>query len=70
MDERPPDSQSDLQQQHVVHCEGCASASSNTWRGWKAYRIDEPQSGERAGILFFCPHCAVQVSPRQPRHSN
>jgi hypothetical protein len=38
-----------------------------TWRGWQAYRVDEPFSGELPELAFYCPICAfTEFGPRRP----
>lgn len=39
-------------------CQECGTSSGFTWRGWRAYRTDEPESGELPALAFYCPVCA------------
>jgi hypothetical protein len=42
----------------VVRCEECGSSSGLHWKGWRAYRYDDPEIGEPPLIGFYCPTCA------------
>ena len=44
---------------HVLACVECPRVSSVTARGWKAYRSDEPETGESPALAFYCPECAT-----------
>ena len=44
----------------TVSCVECESASSLSWRGWQAHRVDNPLSGEPPALAFFCPACAAR----------
>jgi len=41
-----------------VHCVECGTSSGLLWRGWCAYRTDDPETGEPPALAFFCPTCA------------
>ena len=43
---------------HVLACVECPRVSSVTARGWRAYRIDEPEEDELPALAFYCPACA------------
>ena len=43
---------------HVLACVACPRVSSVSARGWKAYRSDEPETGEPPKLAFYCPACA------------
>ena len=43
---------------HVLACSECPRVSSVTARGWKAYRVDEPEYVEPPRLAFYCPACA------------
>lgn len=43
---------------HVLACAECPRVSSINARGWKAYRMDDPESGEPPALAFYCPACA------------
>ncbi len=42
---------------HVLVCDECPRVSSITARGWKAYRVDDPERDEPV-LVFCCPECA------------
>lgn len=29
-------------------------------RGWRGYRIDDPEVGEEPALAFFCPTCSAR----------
>lgn len=43
---------------HVLACVECPRVSSVSARGWKAYRSDDPETGEPSTLAFYCPKCA------------
>lgn len=43
---------------NVVHCIECKGASGLMWRGWRAYRVDDPEADTRPELAFYCPTCA------------
>jgi hypothetical protein len=42
---------------HVLACTECPRVSS-TARGWKAYRVDDPETDEPPRLAFYCPDCS------------
>jgi hypothetical protein len=46
------------QQINVVSCQECDVSSTTTWKGWRAYRTDDPETAEPPSIAFYCPACA------------
>jgi hypothetical protein len=46
--------------QHVglVSCQECHSAPGPGWRGWRAYRSDDPELDEAPALAFYCRNCA------------
>jgi hypothetical protein len=42
---------------HVLACAECPRVT-NSGRGWKAYRVDDPTEDERPELAFYCPACA------------
>jgi hypothetical protein len=44
--------------QPFATCVECGRISGPYWIGWRACRIDEPDSGEGPEIALFCPACA------------
>ena len=45
-----------------LRCWECGRSSDGAARGWRAYRLDEPGSGEPA-LAFLCPPCG-ELDPR------
>ena len=43
---------------HVLACVECPRVSTANARGWKAYRVDEPEFDEPPKLAFYCPDCA------------
>ena len=41
-----------------VHCAQCKCSSGLLWLGWRAYRTDDPETGEPPAVAFFCRACA------------
>jgi hypothetical protein len=42
----------------TVHCIECESSSGLYWQGWRAYRVDDPETDEPPALAFYCPTCA------------
>jgi hypothetical protein len=42
----------------TVHCIECQSSSGLYWQGWRAYRVDDPETDEAPALAFYCPTCA------------
>jgi hypothetical protein len=42
----------------VFGCAECPRVSSVSARGWKAYRVADPDEGGQPELLFVCPDCA------------
>jgi hypothetical protein len=42
----------------VFGCAECPRVSSASARGWRAYRVDDPDEGGPPEIAFYCPDCA------------
>jgi hypothetical protein len=42
----------------IVRCVECDRSSGLRWKGWVAYRCDDPESAAPATITFYCPTCA------------
>jgi len=47
---------------HVLACAECPRVSSITARGWKAYRVDDPDHDGPPQLAFYCPECAARES--------
>ena len=41
-----------------VVCIECGHPSDPKWRGWRAYRVDEPSTDDAPELAFYCPACA------------
>jgi hypothetical protein len=41
-----------------VHCAECKCSSGLYWQGWRAYRVDDPETDEPPAVAFFCQACA------------
>jgi hypothetical protein len=41
-----------------VDCQECGRRSDPRWRGWRAYRTDDPELDEAPTLAFFCPECS------------
>ena len=46
------------QDTNVVCCQECGQPSGAAWRGWRAYRADDPETNEPPTLTFYCPACA------------
>jgi hypothetical protein len=46
------------QRANVVHCIECKTSSGLKWQGWRAYRVDDPESDRCPALAFYCPSCA------------
>ena len=47
---------------HVLACVECPRVSSVSARGWKAYRVEDPDLNEPPQLAFYCPECAARES--------
>jgi hypothetical protein len=45
---------------HVLVCMECPRVSSLTARGWRAYRVDDPEQDDPPALAFYCPECAEE----------
>jgi hypothetical protein len=52
----------DRQQQRAtsVHCAECTCSSGLYWQGWRAFRVDDPDTDEPPALAFYCPSCAAR----------
>jgi len=39
-------------------CEECGCTSDEHWTAWRAYRVDDPETGDAPEIGLFCPECS------------
>jgi len=49
----------------TVRCAECKGSSGLYWQGWRAYRIERPESGESPALAFYCPSCAPSGPERK-----
>jgi hypothetical protein len=42
----------------VTSCAECGSLSGPHWWGWRAYRVDDPDTNEPQTLALYCPTCA------------
>jgi hypothetical protein len=42
---------------HVLACVACPRVSSVTARGWKAFRVEDPDGKGPPELAFYCPDC-------------
>lgn len=45
---------------HILACVECPRVSSVSARGWKAYRVEDPDRNEPPQLAFYCPECAAR----------
>jgi hypothetical protein len=43
---------------NVVACRECGRSSGLYWRGWRAYRTDDPETNEPPALAFYCRACS------------
>ena len=43
---------------NVVTCRECGRSSGEYWRGWRAYRTDDPELCEPPALAFYCRACS------------
>lgn len=51
----------------VFGCAECPRVSSVSARGWKAFRVSDPDENEQPELLFLCPDCARREFEDDPR---
>ena len=44
----------------TICCAECKRSSGLYWQGWRAFRTDDPESGEPPALAFYCPECALR----------
>jgi hypothetical protein len=52
---------------HQLSCVGCGSRSGLLAGGWRGCRTDEPESGEKPSVAFFCPTCSARKRDAKSR---
>lgn len=45
---------------HVLACVACPRVSSITARGWKAFRVEDPDGKGPPELAFYCPECVAR----------
>jgi hypothetical protein len=50
----------------TVFCIECGRPSSDNWHGWRAYRVEDLDTGERPEVGFYCPDCATREFDSPP----
>ena len=53
--------------QDAVICVACRGSSGLDWRGWLAYRVEDPENVDPPELGFYCPTCAARDLGRRPR---
>ena len=43
---------------NLISCHECGRSSGETWRGWRAYRTDDPETNEPPALAFYCRACS------------
>lgn len=51
----------------AVICVACGGSSGLDWRGWLAYRVEDPENQDPPELGFYCPTCAARDLGRRPR---
>jgi predicted RNA-binding Zn-ribbon protein involved in translation (DUF1610 family) len=46
------------QQANTAVCPECGQEAVLQWTGWRAYRVDDPETGKPPALAFYCPNCA------------
>jgi hypothetical protein len=41
-----------------LRCVECRTPSDLNARGWRGYRVDDPDEDEPPALAFYCPTCA------------
>jgi len=41
-----------------LRCVECGTLSDLHARGWRGYRVDDPDEDEPPALAFYCPRCA------------
>jgi len=44
----------------LLTCQECNRPTDTKWRGWRAYRSDDPELDEPPALAFYCPDCAAR----------
>jgi hypothetical protein len=47
-----------LQRMEIATCIECKTTSGPRWRGWRAYRTDDPDLDGPPTLTLYCPTCA------------
>jgi len=54
---------------NTVTCVECGTSSGLNWRGWLAYRVEDPEQEDPPELGFYCPVCAERDLGRRRRRS-
>ena len=46
---------------NVATCTACGCQSGLRWAGWRAYRVEDPESGGPPALAFYCQACAEKL---------
>jgi len=46
------------QRANVATCAKCGTLSGLHWAGWRAYRVEDPETNEPPALALYCPTCA------------
>lgn len=50
----------------LAKCIECGQVSGPLWMSWRAYRVEDPESGGEPEIALYCPVCAKrEFGPRR-----
>jgi hypothetical protein len=44
----------------IAQCIECRRVSGILWTRWRAYRVDDPDTGAPPEIALYCPSCALR----------
>jgi RNase P subunit RPR2 len=51
-------------------CEECGAIADESGKGWRGYRMDNPEEGEPPAVAWYCPSCAErEFGPKATREA-
>jgi hypothetical protein len=65
----PQETETSQRLSDAVICVACGGSSGLNWRGWLAYRVEDPQGEDPPELGFYCPACAAKDLGRPPRYA-